>query len=225
MRSSSEYRARAWEKLSNNWMESAGVTLIVVAVALLCNLFGVLGEWTGKEWLSDGGGVLGNVMSILLALPLNLALNILFLQFIRGNRSFSFENLMEPVRNDYPTLLSTGLMMQFLVVMGGVFTFGILTVVLGLAYSMVPYLLNDYPELNWREALRTSRQMMNGHKWELFLLDLSFLGWILLGLLTCGIGMLFVAPYMSAARAEFYEDLKAEMLVDENTIQDAQIVE
>jgi len=46
---------------------------------------------------------------------------------------------------------------------------------------------------------------------KLFLLDLSFIGWMILSVLTLGIGLLFLQPYMSTARAAFYEDLKAEL--------------
>lgn len=78
------------------------------------------------------------------------------------------------------------------------------------SYAMTPYILIDKPELSAKEAIDESRMMMNGHKMELFLLDLSFIGWILLSMLTCGILFLYVAPYMQAARAEFYRTLKGD---------------
>ena len=80
---------------------------------------------------------------------------------------------------------------------------------------MVPYLLRDYPELGAREALRTSRQMMKGHKWDLFVLDLSFIGWFFVCILTFGIGVLWVTPYIETTRAAFYEDLKNECIEEE----------
>jgi uncharacterized membrane protein len=80
---------------------------------------------------------------------------------------------------------------------------------------MVPYLLHDYPELTPREAMKISREMMRGQKWNLFILDLTFIGWILLVFCTAGVGMLFVQPYMLTARAAFYEDLKSEKLIEE----------
>ena len=52
--------------------------------------------------------------------------------------------------------------------------------------------------------------MMDGHKMELFLLELSFIGWIILGVITFGIGMLLVEPYMVTTIAHYYEDLKKE---------------
>ena len=61
------------------------------------------------------------------------------------------------------------------------------------------------------DCITQSRQMMDGHKWQLFCLDLSFLGWYIVGSLCLGVGVFFVAPYHQTARANFYEALKAEI--------------
>jgi uncharacterized membrane protein len=60
------------------------------------------------------------------------------------------------------------------------------------------------------DARRRSMEMMEGHKWEYFCLQLSFIGWIFLGVITCCIGLLWVYPYIYTANAEFYEELKRE---------------
>lgn len=75
-------------------------------------------------------------------------------------------------------------------------------------YAMVPYILSENPQMPWRDALRLSKDMMDGNKGKLFVLNLSFIGWILLGTLACGFGVLFVSPYIDAANAEFYADLR-----------------
>ena len=75
-------------------------------------------------------------------------------------------------------------------------------------YSMIPYLLAENPNLSADEAFSLSKQMTTGQKMDLFVLDLSFLGWIILGLICCGIGILFVLPYPEATRAEVYLNLK-----------------
>ena len=80
--------------------------------------------------------------------------------------------------------------------------------VLGLAYTLAPFILHDKPELSPSEVLRESRMMMNGHKWELFLLILSFFGWLILCLFTFGIGMLWLAPYMAMTIVKYYEQLR-----------------
>ena len=75
-------------------------------------------------------------------------------------------------------------------------------------YSMIPYLLAENPNLSADEAFSLSKQMTIGQKADLFVLDLSFIGWIILGLICCGIGILFVLPYPQATRAEVYLNLK-----------------
>ncbi len=74
--------------------------------------------------------------------------------------------------------------------------------------SMALYIQKDNPEMSATDCLKASKEMMNGHKYRLFCLHLSFFGWILLSVLTFGILFIFTAPYMSMAEVAFYEDLK-----------------
>lgn len=76
------------------------------------------------------------------------------------------------------------------------------------AYSMSTYILADNPELTAREALSKSKEIMNGHKWDLFVLQLSFFWWYLLGSVTFGLAFIYVIPYMSATTANFYNSIK-----------------
>jgi len=71
-------------------------------------------------------------------------------------------------------------------------------------------ILIDNPNLTASQAITESERMMNGHKADYFVLQLSFIGWILLSILTCCVGFLFLAPYMETARAHFYQNLKAQ---------------
>lgn len=82
-------------------------------------------------------------------------------------------------------------------------------IVMSYAYRMVPYILAEQPDIHYREALRISKEMMYGQKWEAFVLDLSFIGWILIGTLTCGVaGIFYVKPYVDATNAELYAALR-----------------
>ncbi len=72
------------------------------------------------------------------------------------------------------------------------------------SYRMAPYILADNPNIGAIRAITLSRNMMRGNKWRMFVLDLSFLGWYLLGTLCLGIGVLFVNPYAFATEAELY---------------------
>ncbi len=77
------------------------------------------------------------------------------------------------------------------------------------SYRMVPFILKDNPELSAMEVITKSREMMNGNKWRAFLLDLSFIGWILLECITCGlVGIFWTNPYMYNTNAALYLELK-----------------
>lgn len=75
-------------------------------------------------------------------------------------------------------------------------------------YSIIPYILADDAEISSKDAFKKAKEMMNGNKWRLFKLNFSFIGWNLLAVLTCGIGVFFLVPYINAANAEFYVELK-----------------
>lgn len=99
----------------------------------------------------------------------------------------------------------------------GLFTFlwTLLLIVPGLiksySYAMAFYIQQDsMADREPVDCITESRKMMAGHKWQLFCLDFSFLGWYILGALCLGIGVFFVAPYHQTARANFYEALKAD---------------
>lgn len=78
------------------------------------------------------------------------------------------------------------------------------------AYAMTPYILIDNPELPANQAIYLSKKMMKGHKFDLFILQLSFIGWGFLSIFTLGIGLLWVVPYMMTAQAAFYQDIRKE---------------
>ena len=78
------------------------------------------------------------------------------------------------------------------------------------SYAMIFYLLIDYPQMKVTEAFHESRRLMKGHKMQLFLLHLSFLGWLLLGICSCFIGFLWIEPYFEQTCVSFYFELTGE---------------
>lgn len=80
-------------------------------------------------------------------------------------------------------------------------------IVKGYAYSMAYYVSLDRPEMSGSDCITTSERLMEGHKWQLFCLELSFIGWFIVSFLTLGIGLLFVEPYYRLAKANFYESI------------------
>ena len=76
---------------------------------------------------------------------------------------------------------------------------------------MVHYILQEHPEITWQDALQRSKEMMDGNKGQAFLLDLSFIGWALLTLITCTIvGLFYLMPYKMNTDAALYERIKRE---------------
>lgn len=78
------------------------------------------------------------------------------------------------------------------------------------AYSMTPFILKDNPELSANKAINLSVRMMKGHKFDLFWLLLSFIGWFILCIFTFGVGFLWLMPYIQTSLAEFYMEVKSE---------------
>ena len=92
-----------------------------------------------------------------------------------------------------------------------VFLWALLFVIPGIiatySYAMTSYILAENPELTASEAIDMSKEMMEGNRFRLFCLHMSFIGWAILCVFTFGIGYLWLAPYMQAAQAAFYREV------------------
>lgn len=78
-------------------------------------------------------------------------------------------------------------------------------------YSMIPFILSENPDADTRDVFALTKDMTTGQKFNLFLVDLSLIGWILLSVLTCGIGIFFFMPYFNAIQAEIYAVMRGEI--------------
>lgn len=117
-------------------------------------------------------------------------------------------DLVFAFKNSYFNIVKT-LFMQKLITSVFTLLFVIPGIIKAYEYRMVPYLLAENPDMDWREALNTSKEMMDGQKWNTFVLDMSFFGWHLLSIFTCGIlEPFYVTPYNLLTNAELYHALK-----------------
>ena len=87
--------------------------------------------------------------------------------------------------------------------------FGIPGIIKSYAYAMTNYVIKDNPDMTAKEAITESRRLMRGNKWRLFIMDLSFIWWDILCVLTLGILLIYVVPFKLAARAAFYDAVKS----------------
>lgn len=183
-----DFRVRAWQKLNGNW----GVML------LICLLYGIF------------VGVLSYTFVGLLILggPLMIGLVSATLSLTRTGNS-KVELLFDGFKNNISTQIVTYLLYTVYLALWSLL-FAIPGIIKSYSYAMTFYILRDNPTLTATEAITRSREMMNGNKWRLFCLHFSFIGWLLLSVITLGIGALFVTPYMQVAQAEFYESIKGE---------------
>lgn len=143
--------------------------------------------------------------SLVIAPALSLAMCMIYLKVVRGGQVeigdlFSgFHKLGRAWWMNFLIGLFTALWSMLLVIPG---------IVKSYSYSMAYYVLADNPEMTARQAIKESMRIMEGHKMELFAIHLSFLGWMLLSLVTFGLSTFYVMPYMSATVANFYENIK-----------------
>ena len=132
-----------------------------------------------------------------------------FMNRVRGTVDPSnIEASIDGVKNNFLGSMLTGILYNVFVAIGSLI-FVIPGIILGYSFSMAFYIINDHPEMTAMEALRESRRLMQGHKMDYFLLQMSFYGWFLLGVLCFGIGTLWASAYLSTANAVFYEELIA----------------
>lgn len=87
------------------------------------------------------------------------------------------------------------------------------------SYYLVPYILNDNPNISGRDAVRLSKDMMYGWKWELFVLHVSFIGWSILSICTCGLlNIFFLTPYIQTSNAMMYDTIKNDAVYNRHIV-------
>ncbi|MBR3641105.1 MAG: DUF975 family protein [Oscillibacter sp.] len=138
--------------------------------------------------------------------PIRYGVDRMFLERARKGVPLRVTKIFGGYEEDFNGTLLLGMMHLVFIVL-----WSLLLIVPGVVksyeYSQAFFLRADHPEYDWDVCLAESKKLMNGHKLELFLLDLSFWGWRLLGVLTLGLLSLWVRPYHRAARANYYEAL------------------
>lgn len=218
---SSELRRIARENLSGNWGISVGVALVAAILGgsiagcgsnvnfsfnedTIRNLPPVV--WTVLLPLVSCAGLLG-----LTALILGGVVELGYAKFLlkqHDKKELRFADLFSQFDR-----FGTGFAQQFLRTLYTclwTLLFVIPGIVKGLSYAMTPFILEEHPEMTASEAIKASMKLMDGHKMDLFILGLSFIGWCLLACLTMGIGFLFLNPYMNAAYAAFYRSISGQ---------------
>lgn len=155
----------------------------------------------------------GSLAALLLAGPLAVGLNYFHVMNILGrDEEVLVSTPFRAAFTNYPRKLGGSLWMELFV-----FLWSLLFIIPGIiktfSYAMTPYILADCPNVKAKDALKLSMRIMKGHKWELFVFDLSFIGWYLLSILTVGIlNVFFTDPYRYNSLATYYLEVREEAL-------------
>ena len=206
--SNQDYKNAALSALKGNWAPAvlAATIFYLITLAVIgpneCATF----FWQDKALLCSGGT---SILGVFLYYPLTVGLYGAYrLLLVNGESDVTantfrtafgnyFHNVWGYVLMEIKLLLWTHL----LIIPGIIKSF---------AYAMTPYILAENPEMRAIDAIHRSQDMMRGHKFDLFYLVLSFLGWMLLCIPTLGIGLLWLIPYVQTSMASFYEDVKSQ---------------
>lgn len=226
MLTSKELRVKAWNSLKGKYWRAF---LVILVMSLLAS--GGISLQTSSQTLTDalnlvdpsemdaemelGAAVVGTIAAVMAAVGMAISLFVgnaadvglahYFVRNVETKPSFAdaFYGFKVKYFRNIGTLLLVGIKLalwSLLLVVPGI--------IKSFEYAIIPYILADDAEITSREAFRKAKEMMMGNKWRLFKLNFSFFGWFVLCVVTCGVGTPFLLPYVSAANAEFYADLK-----------------
>lgn len=206
----SDLKEQALATMRGKWGSFVGLTFLYILLAGIASTTTQFGNiFTGSSFTTLAIVMTGSgALLTLLALPLQYGYYVAYLNSSRQDLPADIGDLFCGYKR-FGKVLGTFLLMM-LAVIGGFILLVVPGIILCFAYAMVPYVLRDNPELSCTETLAKSREMMKGHKWELFVLYLSFIGWAILCVFTFFIGFLWLTPYMQMTETKFYEKLRAE---------------
>lgn len=195
-----EIKNFAKEKLSGNLGSIWKILIIALGISLATGIvFGIL-------FNNMDADILDSLLGILM-MPLGIGTTAFFVSLIE-NENFEAKDLFK-YYHDFVKVIGVTILMG-LIVMLGYICFIIPGIILTLSYSLVPIILIKKPELGIVETLKYSREKMQGHKLDAFVLGLSFIGWAILGTLTFGILYIWLFPYMQFTFTKFYLNILEE---------------
>ena len=216
MTTNQEFKNAALSALRGNWAPAVLAALVYFVLACVVSGATSIYQVANPDLFLPGGtapaGYLGLsggsfLLSVFLFIPLSVgfanAFNALYVysnaNVLSNTFGYGFKGYWRSIGGMVLVYVFTFLWSLLLIIPG---------IIKAYSYSLTPYILIDNPELSPREAVRRSQQMMQGQKFNLFYLQLSFIGWSILACLTGGIGFLWLLPYMQTSQAVFYQNIK-----------------
>ena len=180
---------QARQSLSGKWGLAIGAFFVFV---LICIIAGSVPK-------------VGVLISLLVTGPLVLGIVIFSLAISRGTGA-KFEQIFEGF-NQFGRALVAYLLIALFTILWSLLLI-VPGIIASLSYSQTFFIMADDGSIGVGDAIKKSKKMMYGYKWKYFCLKLRFLGWAILSILTLGIGLLWLLPYVQISQAKFYDDIK-----------------
>ncbi len=181
--------SEARKSLQGRWGIAVAISAIFMAISIGASSI------PGAGWIA----------SLIISGPLIVGLNKIFLEISRG-RQVELDILFDGF-----SIFSTSLI-SYLLILLYVILWTLLLIVPGIiamiSYSMTYFIISEQVNIKPADALRKSKMMMQGNKMQFFLLCCRFIGWFIVGILSAGIGFLWIIPYFMTSMAHFYDDVK-----------------
>lgn len=174
-----------------NWMNGLLVMFIYSAICLVCGATGI-----------------GSIAVIILMGPLSFGISKVFLGLVMGAEKIEIGEMFSGFKTDFGGTFLISLMTAIFTFLWSLL-FIIPGIVKSIAYSMAYFVKVEHPEYDWKQCIDESKRITDGHKGELFVLQLSFIGWGIVCVFTLGIGYLWLAPYVQCTYANAYAYLTA----------------
>ena len=196
-----ELKANAKEQLRGKWA-------VAIATVLVAN---ILIDSDVMYKVSEKFGLIGlsiscSLISLFLGGVISVGLCKFLLDMTTKREEPRFETLFSQF-NIYLKTLGLNILITLSVCIGTIL-FIVPGIIVGLMFSQSYYILSEDPSKSITQCIKQSVDMMNGHKWDLFYLELTFIGWWLLTAITVGIAGLWVAPYVKVTETNFYLSIK-----------------
>ena len=224
MKSNQYYKNEALSALRGNWANALVATIIFIALMLFFSSNDAINSYYQRVVINPFIGYSLSFVSLFVLLPLAAGYsNSMRVLLETGdnrltNNSFSlgFGNWLHVVWGMILSTIYIFLWTLLLIIPG---------IIKSYSYALTPYILVEHPEMSANEAIEESMRLMDGHKFDLFYLQLSFIGWAILSILSLGLGVFWLIPYQMTAQAAFYRDIKnGAMPLQDNVIEPERVL-
>ena len=200
------YHAQSMQSSLQSILQALGLSSRISAAGLLPAFMMLAGT------AATAGSLLNTLISIFIYSPLEVGSRRFFIVNRITTGDTDLEEIIHPFSSAYLNVVKTMFLRSLFTFLWTLLLF-IPGIIKFYSYRMVPYILAEQPDMDSREAFRLSMEMMDGQKFDTFILDLSFIGWELLNTATAGLlGIFFVNPYRTCTYTELYATLRDQLL-------------